>query len=229
MGRTTINALTSRTFKKGLVDLASKDADLASIMRDFGPPPFWHREPGFPTLIRIILEQQVSLASGKATYYRLLETASPLSPESFLKLSDKKLKSIGFSRQKAAYGRNLSLAVLEGDLDFKALSGMEDETVRSHLIRIKGIGPWTADIYLLTALRRPDVWPGGDLAIVEAVRRIKALDKRPSSETLDKISSRWKPYRAVAARVLWHYYLVSTRKRHLSRPGGVRNRLQSSK
>ncbi len=213
MGQPEILTLTERRFQKGLRYLGSRDKDLASILKDIGPPPFWHRKPGFSTLMRIILEQQVSLASGKATYYRLIEAISPLEPELFLEMDDNRLRAIGFSRQKTAYGRHLAQAIVDGHLDLEALEEMDDDAVRSQLIRIKGIGPWTADIYLLSALCRPDIWPGGDLAIVQAVRRIKRLADRPSPETLEKISLGWKPYRAVAARILWHYYLVSDQKR----------------
>jgi DNA-3-methyladenine glycosylase II len=203
--------LTGETLACGLRHLADRDPDLAQILEVLGPPPMWAREPGFPTLVHIILEQQVSLASARAAYDRLLVAATPLTPGGFLKLDDARLKAIGFSRQKTAYGRHLARAIVEGQLDLEALEAMDDAAARSALIQIKGIGPWTADIYLLMALRRPDVWPSGDLALVAAVQRIKGLASRPTPEEMDAHGEHWRPWRAVAARLLWHYYL--------SRPG----------
>jgi DNA-3-methyladenine glycosylase II len=200
-------SLTDETLARGLRFLADRDPDLAQILGNLGPPPMWVREPGFPTLVLVILEQQVSLASARAAYDRLLAATSPLTPESFLELDDVRLKAIGFSRQKTAYGRHLAQAVLDGRLDLGALGGMDDAAAHSALIQIKGIGPWSADIYLLMALRRPDIWPRGDLALAVAVQRIKGLASRPTPDELDAHAEDWRPYRAVAARLLWHHYL----------------------
>ncbi len=167
----------------------------------------WAREPGFSTLLHIILEQQVSLASARAAHTRLIDLASPLTPQRFLELDDVALKAAGFSRQKTGYGRNLARAIVEGSLDLDALGSMDDAAVRSELVKIKGIGRWTADIYLLMVLRRPDIWPVGDLALAVAAQKVKRLRSRPAPERLDGISVQWKPWRAVAARILWHYYL----------------------
>jgi len=167
----------------------------------------WERESGFSTLLHIILEQQVSLASARAAHNKLLELASPLTPERFLQLDDTTLKTVGFSRQKTAYGRNLAQSIVDGILNLNALTAMDDASVRSELIKIKGIGRWTADIYLLMVLRRPDVWPTGDLALAVAAQRVKNLPVRPTDEQLVEMSVRWRPWRAVAARILWHYYL----------------------
>jgi DNA-3-methyladenine glycosylase II len=167
----------------------------------------WAREPGFPTLIHIILEQQVSLASARAAFDRLLVAASPLTPARFLELDDATLKTIGFSRQKTAYGRELAQTILGGRLNLAELETQDDATVRSELMAIKGIGPWTSDIYLLVALRRPDVWPSGDLALAAAAQGVKQLATRPTPDELDALGKNWRPWRAVAARLLWHYYL----------------------
>ena len=199
--------LTRETFEQGLHVLSDQDPDLATILTRLGPPPMWEREPGFPTLIHIILEQQVSLASAKAAYDRLRETASPLTATRFLDLDDATLKTIGFSRQKTAYGRHLARAISSGRLDLTALATMDDTTARSELVKIKGIGPWTADIYLLTALRRPDVWPSDDLALAAAAQAVKRLASRPTPDRLEALGTSWKPWRAVAARMLWHFYL----------------------
>ena len=176
-------------------------------MKQFGAPPMWARESGFSTLLHIILEQQVSLASARAAHNKLIEIASPLTPLTFLALDDSVLKAVGFSRQKTTYGRALARSIVEGLLDLDALSSMDDATVRSELIKIKGIGRWSADIYLLMVLRRPDIWPTGDLALAVAAQKLKRLPARPTPEELDEMSTAWRPWRAVAARILWHYYL----------------------
>jgi DNA-3-methyladenine glycosylase II len=199
--------LTDETFANGLHFLCDRDPDLAGIMDKLGPPPMWAREPGFPTLIHIILEQQVSLASARAAYDRLLAEVSPLTPARFLELDGPTLKRIGFSRQKTKYGRELAGAILGGRLDLAALETVDDAAVRSELTAIKGIGPWTADIYLLMALLRPDAWPSGDLALANAAQRVKRLSSRPTPDELDALGVTWRPWRAVAARLLWHYYL----------------------
>ncbi len=202
--------LDEQSMKQGVKILAECDDDLAGIVKTFGPPPFWQREPGFPTLVYLILEQQVSLASAKAAYERLLAaTGTPLHPERFLKLDGRTLKRIGFSRQKAGYCRLLAQSIHERRLNLEDIGELDDEAARVELTRIKGIGPWTADVYLLMALRRSDVWPVGDLALQKAVRRVKRLHKHPSTARLEKIGESWRPWRAVAARLLWHDYLSS--------------------
>jgi len=147
------------------------------------------------------------LSSARAAFDRLLAIAFPLTPERFLLLNDAELKAVGFSRQKISYGRGLAEAIVRRDLDLKALNSMDDEAVRSELMRIKGVGRWTSDIYLLMALLRPDVWPRGDLALAVAVMQVKRLRQRPTEEELGIISSAWQPWRSVATRLLWHYYL----------------------
>ena len=199
--------LTQKRFVRAVRALADRDLDLARIVNRLGPPPLWEREEGFPTLLLIILEQQVSLASARAAYNRLLAAASPLTPDKFLRLNDVELKAIGFSRQKTAYGRNLAQAVIEGRIDIAGLRSLDDESVKTQLMQIKGIGHWTADIYLLMVLRRPDSWPKGDLALATAIREIKGLKQTPTFEDLEQIGESWRPWRAVAARILWHYYL----------------------
>jgi DNA-3-methyladenine glycosylase II len=199
--------LTDETLALGLQYLVERDRDLSRILEDLGPPPMWAREPGFPTLVHIILEQQVSLASARAAYDRLLAAASPLTPERFLELDDVRLRAIGFSRQKTTYVRYLAQAILDGQLNLEALGAMDDTAVRSALTQIKGIGPWTADIYLLMALGRPDIWPSGDLALAVAVQSIKELAARPMPDELQAIGENWRPWRAVAARLLWYHYL----------------------
>jgi DNA-3-methyladenine glycosylase II len=202
-----VKPLNKRTLAGAVSRLAGLDADLAKIAAALGTPPLWDRQPGFRTLIHIILEQQVSLSSARAAFDRLLVAANPLTPERFLLLNDAELKAVGFSRQKTSYGRCLAGAIVQRDLDIDALNSMDDEAVRSELMKIKGVGRWTSDIYLLMALLRPDVWPRGDLALAEAVKQVKRLSQRPTDEELYVISNAWQPWRSVAARLLWHYYL----------------------
>ena len=216
-GRAAVTGLTAGSFRRGLRALGERDPDLRRVVRSLGAPPMWARAPGFPTLIHIILEQQVSLASAQAAFTRLLERASPLTPRRLLALDDVTLKSVGFSRQKTAYARQLARAIRDGRLDLAALSSLDETGVRSHLMAIKGIGRWSADIYLLMALRRPDIWPVGDLALASAAQRVKRTAGRPTPDELERLGARWRPWRAIAARILWHYYLS-----HNSSGGGER-------
>ena len=206
--------LTPRTFSQAIDTLCDSDPDLARILAILDPPVFWTRKPGFASLIHIILEQQVSLASARAAFARLRRAVSPLTPERFLQLDDARLKSCGFSRQKAAYGRNLAKVIVDGKLNLSRLATRDDPTVRSELLKVKGIGPWTANIYLLIVLRRSDIWPREDLALAVAAQRIKRLQARPTPQELENISEVWKPWRAVAARLLWHYYIEIISKNH---------------
>ena len=203
--------LTERSFKKGLNVLIRNDPELAKVVEDCGPPPLWKRKPGFATLVHIILEQQVSLASARATLNKLMYAVSPLTPEKFLQQDDKTLKAFGFSRQKTAYCRNLAESMISGRLELKRLYSKTDNQVRRKLMEIKGIGRWTADIYLLMVLRRPDIWPVGDLALVSAIQKLKQLPARPGPDEINTLAAGWKPWRAVAARILWHYYLNNNR------------------
>lgn len=187
--------------------LAERDPDLARVLDRIGPPPMWDREPGFPTLVHIILEQQVSLASAKAAFDKLVARIAPLEPASFLKLEDPELKAIGFSGQKGRYCRELAKAVLGGSLDLDGLASLADDQVRGELTKVTGIGRWTADIYLLMALGRSDVWPRGDLALLKAVRDLKGLAEPPTEVEFEALGEPWRPWRSVAARILWNHYL----------------------
>lgn len=192
---------------QGVEELSARDADLAAIYARLGLPPLWAREPGFPTLVHIILEQQVSLASARATFDKLRARVDPLTPAGVLTLDDETLRSLGFSRQKTAYVRHLAQAILSGSLDVDALETLPDDQVRSQLVALKGIGSWSAEVYLLMALRRADAWPAGDLGLVVAAQTIKGLAQRPNAGELITLAEVWRPWRAVAARLLWHHYL----------------------
>jgi DNA-3-methyladenine glycosylase II len=199
--------LTNKTYLQAVWLLANNNKEFKIVISKYGPPPFWRRKPGFPTLLYIILEQQVSLASARATFNKLVKIVKPLTPQNFIRLTDAELKTIGFSRQKTQYGRILADSILQRNLDLSALNRLDDSEVKSRLMSIKGIGSWTADIYLLLAMRRPDIWPGGDLAITIAVQQIKHMAAKPTVQELADLSKRWQPWRAVAARLLWHFYL----------------------
>ncbi|HEX8457280.1 MAG TPA: hypothetical protein VF656_08285 [Pyrinomonadaceae bacterium] len=209
-----MKVLHARSYREGLRELAGRDPELARIHADFGTPPTWFREPGFPTLLHIILEQQVSLASARAAYERLSSLASPLTPARFLALKDTELKGAGFSRQKIIYGRHLAEAIASGRLNLEALAVADDAEVKASLTALKGIGSWTADIYLLMSLRRADAWPAGDLALAVALQEVKNLDTRPTPLELIELAEGWRPWRAVAARLLWHYYLQRRRAKN---------------
>lgn len=200
-------SLNEKTLAEGVAALCEIDSDLKEVVARFGAPPLWGREPEFATLLQIILEQQVSLASAKATFDKLNGAVEELSPQAFLQFNDTELKKFGFSRQKTRYGRILSEALLNGKLDLNTLNTLADEDVRSELTKLTGIGIWTANIYLLMALRRPDIWPTGDLALAKAMWQVKKLPHLPNKDEQLKIAEAWQPWRAVAARILWHYYL----------------------
>ena len=199
--------LTIDSLRAAVDGLAGRDADLAAIVARYGHPPLWPREPGFPTLVHLILEQQVSLASAKAAFDRLREAADPLTPAAFLELDDERLKAIGFSRQKTRYGRALAAVIADGSLDLDALPALTDAEVDVRLTAVPGIGRWTATIYRLMVLLRPDAWPIHDIALAQAIADVRGLDVRPSPEAMDELAEGWRPWRAVAARLLWHEYL----------------------
>ncbi len=201
------------TLKHGVSVLCATDRDFASVVRRIGAPPLWARKPGFATLVRIILEQQVSLASAKATYQRLQQALGRVTASRVANTSLAELRRYGITRQKSEYCLDLAQFIVAGKLDLPALARADDTTARLALRAVRGIGCWTADIYLLMALRRPDVWPNGDLALAESARHVKRLSARPTDEQLFRIATRWKPWRSVAARILWHHYLSERRGR----------------
>ncbi len=200
-------SLTDATLALAVRELAARDPALAAVVERFGLPPMWAREPGFATLIYVMLEQQVSLASAKAAFDRLRAACDPLTPASFLELDDRQLFEIGFSRQKTRYGRELARAVLSGALDLDALPNLDDDGVDAALTSVVGFGPWTATIYRLMVLLRPDAWPLGDIALAQAIAEVRGLPNRPASSEMLALAEGWRPWRSVAARILWHHYL----------------------
>jgi DNA-3-methyladenine glycosylase II len=203
-----LKPLTTNSLTAAAYTLAKRDKDLASILATHGPPPMWGRPPGFSTLVKIILEQQVSLASAASMHRRLKSNVAPFRPHRFVELGEPHFRSLGVTRQKTAYCLHLAECVLAGRLNLRALATMNDEQVKAALMQVKGIGSWSADIYLLMALRRPDVWPAGDLALVTAITDLKKLKNRPTADLLEIMADSWRPFRSVAARMLWQYYLA---------------------
>lgn len=167
----------------------------------------WQRATGFRTLVHIILEQQVSLSSAKSMLLRIETAIQPFTPQRFLELGEMRLRELGVTRQKSSYLLHLSESIADGRLSFRGLAKMSDDQVLVRLTEIKGIGLWSANIYLLMAMRRADIWPAGDLALAVALQELKGLSTRPSPEDLEVMAEAWRPHRAVAARMLWQYYL----------------------
>ncbi len=169
-------------------------------------PPLWAREASFATLVHLILEQQVSLASALAAFDRLRAATVEVTPAAFLTLDDRTLRAIGFSRQKAGYARDLAITLMDG-FDLAELDGLMDDEVRRSLTGLRGIGRWTADVYITMCLLRPDVWPHGDQALATGAAELLSLPERPTFDELEAVADRWHPYRAVAARIIWNHYL----------------------
>jgi DNA-3-methyladenine glycosylase II len=199
--------LTEKSLALAARELAARDEMLGQIHAAHGDPPLWRRATGFQTLVHIILEQQVSLKSAKAMLVRLEASIQPFTPERFIELGDAYLRGLGVTRQKSAYVLDLSESIVNGDLSFTKLARMSDEEARLVLTRVKGIGSWSADVYLLMAMRRADIWPAGDLALAVAMKELKGLATRPGPQELERLAEIWRPHRAVAARMLWQYYL----------------------
>jgi DNA-3-methyladenine glycosylase II len=206
-----LRPLTQKSLALAARELAARDEMLAAIHAKHGDPPLWRRDEGFTTLVHIILEQQVSLKSAKSMLLRLDGAIQPFTPERFLELGDVGLRGLGVTRQKSSYLLDLSASIVNGELNFTKLARMSDDDVRVALTKIKGIGSWSADVYLLMAMRRADIWPTGDLALAVAMKELMGLAARPGPLELERWAEQWRPHRAVAARMLWQYYLGSRR------------------
>jgi DNA-3-methyladenine glycosylase II len=202
-----VKPLTQQSLALAARELAARDEMLAGIFATHGDPPLWRRAAGFTTLVHIILEQQVSLKSARSMLLRLQSRIEPFTPVRFVELGVDYFRSLGVTRQKSAYLLHLSECIVSGELSFTKLARMSDDDARLVLTRIKGIGLWSADVYLLMAMRRADIWPAGDLALAVAMKDLKGLPHRPGPEELERLAENWRPHRAVAARMLWQYYL----------------------
>lgn len=187
--------------------LAKKDKELKQILKTYGYPPLWSRPNTFESLIHIILEQQVSLASALATLNKLKEKIKDVTPANLLKLTDEELRACYFSRQKTIYARHLAESILNGNISLKKMERMNDDDIRMQLTSIKGIGNWTVDIYLIFILQHADVFPLGDLAAVNALKFLKKLPTKTEKKELLILAKKWQPYRTIAVMMLWHFYL----------------------
>ena len=187
--------------------LAKKDKDLQKIIKQYGYPPMWTRPASFQTLILFILEQQVSLASAYAAFKKLRERIGYVTPSKILSLTDAELRACYFSRQKIVYARELAKAVQSRQLRLKKFSNAHEDEVRIELKKIKGIGDWTVDVYLMHALQRSDLFPLGDVALVNSLKETKQLHPQITREKMLAIAEPWRPYRSVASMILWHAYI----------------------
>lgn len=206
-----MKTINNASLKRDCLALSSAHRHFAIVFDKHGTPPLWDKPQNFATLIDIILGQQVSLASAKACFDKLEALIGNITLDNFLTLSDIELRNIGFSRQKTAYGRNVALAINDGSLDLDGLRKLDDRQVKNELEKVKGIGSWTSDIYLLMAMLRPDVMPKGDLALHIAWQKLSGLEARPTADEFLVVARQWKPLRSVAARLLWHFYLSEIR------------------
>ncbi len=183
------------------------ESKLAPVISSFGYPPFWHREPNFATLILTILEQQVSLASAKASFNKLVDRIGLVTPENLFNLKDEELKTCYFSRQKIVYSKNLASEIITGQLDLNELNKLKEPEIRSVLIKIKGIGNWTIDMYLLMSLHFADIFPPGDLATIKSVYELDLVPTTFSKEEIVNFMKKFSPFQSVATYILWHNYI----------------------
>lgn len=200
-------SLSRISLAEGARQLARMDPGLGEILSRLGEPPMWGRQPGFASLIKIILEQQVSLEAARTLYRRIHHQLGAMTPDTVYRQQASGLRSLGLTRQKAAYCHGLAERILDGRLDLSAIARGGDEPGKKALLQVPGLGPWSVDIYYLMALRRPDVWPRGDLALAAAMQEVKGLKALPSKDEQERIADDWAPYRSIAARLLWMHYL----------------------
>jgi len=202
-----IESFNESNFKQLCDSLAEKDVHLQAILQQYGHPPMWSRPASFESLVHIILEQQVSLASAKAALEKLRERIGKITPANVLELSDAELRSCYFSRQKTVYVRSLAEAMLTKKLELARLGAVTNEEIRTELKKIKGIGDWTVDIYLLFVLQRSDIFPTGDLAMMNALKQVKQLPGHITKEEIIQLAEAWRPHRSLATMLFWHYYI----------------------
>ena len=192
--------------RAGLDALSARDPDLGRIEKMAGPLPWRQRRPGFPGLLQAIQGQQISNAAAGAIWRRLAALPDALTPRGLLALDDEALRGAGLSRPKIAHSRALAVAYAEGRLDDAALAAMTDDAAIAAISAVRGLGPWTAEVYLLFALQRGDVFPAGDLALAAALADLRGLPARPRTPELRELAQAWRPWRSLAARLLWHHW-----------------------
>jgi DNA-3-methyladenine glycosylase II len=208
-----INSFTKDNFQQLCDNLAKKDSHLKKIISIHGYPPMWTRKPNFETLIHIILEQQVSLASARAALNKLKEKIGVINPENLLRLSDDEMRACYFSRQKMVYARHLATSIVNGELSLKNIRRLPDDEIRVELKKIKGIGDWTVDVFLLMGLQRSDIFPTGDLAMMNSLKNNKQLPRDTATEAILLMAEHWKPHRSIASMIFWHSYLEERAKK----------------
>jgi len=202
-----IQKLNNRTLALGINHLKKVDSDFKTILRDRDDQiNTFKKTGGLEGLISLIVEQQLSVASAKAIFSRVKLICGDFEATTFLRINEEKLKATGLSRQKVNYCRNVAEAVVNKTLDFKKLEKMADQEVIEILVKIKGIGEWTAQCYLMACMKRLDAWPSSDLGLIVAIQKIKKIKERPKSLTIEKMAEPWKPYRSIAALLLWSTY-----------------------
>lgn len=195
-----------RALEKSLKALAASDDDVAEWMARIGRPAPRVRPSGFEGFMRAIVAQQVSVPAASGIWRKLEAGLGEIAPEAVLACDDARLREMGLSRQKSSYARGLAQAVSDGTLDFDELHASDDEDAIAMITRLKGLGRWSAEIYLLFAMQRPDVWPANDLALQEAMRILKRLRARPDEKRLRRLGEKWRPHRSAGALFLWHVY-----------------------
>jgi DNA-3-methyladenine glycosylase II len=202
-----LRRLTRAHLATGVAQLCRQEPVFRAQVKKLGLPPLWERDPGYETLVRIILEQQVALASANALRLRLIERLGAITPRTMADAGVDGLRALGMTRQKSGYCVGIAELVLDGRLDFTEIARADDETAHAMLVALKGVGPWTAAIYQLMALRRPDIWPRGDLALDLALAKLRGLDSKPHPVHAAELTAAWAPWRSVGARLLWQGYL----------------------
>lgn len=190
--------------------LIAQDPDFARVVAQAGPLPWRSRAPGFPALLQAIVAQQISNQAAAAIWNRLRATPGALEPASLLALPDEAFRAAGFSRPKVVHARTLAAAFLDGTLDATRIAALDDEAAIAAIAAVRGLGRWTAEVYLLFALGRHDVFPAGDVALAASVAHLKGLDARPAPPALRALAESWRPARALAARLLWHHWRFVT-------------------
>jgi len=198
--------LTLRTMQSDLRALARNDRQVAGALERFGYPELRRRPPGFETLLRAIVFQQISIHAAAAIWKRIEAAVVPLTAAAYCAVGDDVVRACGFSRQKLLYARSLAELVASGEVPLEALDQMDDEDAIEHLVKIKGVGRWTAEVYLMFALGRRDMWPADDLGLIVGMQRLKSLRKRPDRKRMLRLGEAWRPRRSAAAHLLWHYF-----------------------
>ena len=199
----------------GFRQVAALEPRFGAVLRRHGEPPSRKRRGGFETVLKIIVQQQVSLASADAIWRRVRKGLGTVNPGAVLAMNEDTLRGFGLSRPKAVYARNLAEQVASGGLDFRKLRHMADEEAIEKLIEIKGIGRWTAEVYLLSVMQRPDIWPAADVALMAGAGDLLGLENRPTLKEMPGLAEPWRPYRTYAARLIWLHY------RHMTKRGTI--------